>query len=326
MSFNDIRRISYDRLIQRIALDKPYKDSGNAYPLGDRRYSSRHFRHEADESFTIWYADRESIDNKYGKVNDKAKNLSSHRDWYDKRMLGIVRPDNSFEFCSGWCGNGENMLLGQALGAHVYQDKARGGVIYEKGRVAHPVFKGLRINCDTGEAMTEYEAFLPKVKRKEANEVMKQYAEFMSVFETMIKSMDSKGIWEVYVDLYVHEANAREDRWRSMTMPDVKRLIDDRKYIDAGCLFIMLSRFSHMRWRTEWIMNHTDGTGKITTESLPYAFVDKAVADIQVNFRKMILLQHPEVFKMEKIERGAALPASQWGIKVQLDGQPVIRL
>ena len=98
MSFNDIRRISYERLMQRTKIDRPYKDSGNAYPLGDRRYSDRHFRHEADGTFTIWYADRESIDNKYGKSNDKGAHYANNSSYMDNRMIGRVHPDNSFEF------------------------------------------------------------------------------------------------------------------------------------------------------------------------------------------------------------------------------------
>lgn len=328
MSFNDVRRISYDRLIQRIALDKPYKDSGNAYPLGDRRYSDRHFRHEANDTFTIWYADRESIDNKYGRSNDKQNALAQNQHYYDNRMIGIVHPDNSFEFTVD-TSQGENMLLTHALGAWVHHEKSKGGTVYEKRKVGnsgkhiHPVFKGLRINCDTGEAVTPYSVFLPVVKRKAANEVMAKYQDFITVFKTMVDSMDDRGIWEVFEDLYKHEAEGSKENWRSLDIAVVKRLIDEKKYVDAGCLFSLLNRTSHMRWRIEWQM---DNETLPVAQSLSYGWRGQAKKDVTTNFRKEILKQHPEVFTFTELEAGDPLPASQWGVEVRVGNQPVERL
>lgn len=329
MSFNDIRRISYERLTQRVAMDKPYKDSGNAYPLGERRYSDRHFRREEDGSFTIWYADREAIDNRYGKSNDKGTNYSNNSSYMDKRMIGIVRPDNSFEFIVD-TSMGENMLLSQGLNAHVHNDKSKGGLVYEKrkvgnsGRFIHPVFRGLRINCDTGEAMTPYSVFLPKVKRKEANEVMEKYQEFTTVFSTMIGPMDDRGIWEVYEDLYKHEGGGERDKWRSLDMAVVKRLIDERKYVDAGCLFALLNSSSYMRWRIEWEMERDEQPSAGT--SLGFRWRERAKDDVAKKFRKMILKEHPEVFTFVELEKDDPLPTSQWGIEVRVGNQPVARL
>ena len=322
MSFYDIKRISYARLVNRIAMDRPYKDSGNAYPLGDRKYSDRHFRHEDDWSFTIWYADRELIDNKYGKSNDKQGHLAQNKDHYDNRMIGIVRPDNSFEFVTG-TSQGENMLLSMALGGCLYHDKSKGGTVYKSDGVTHPVFKGLRINCDTDEAMTPYTVFLPRVKRRAANEVMEEYQEFINTFGVMIDSMDDRGVWEVFEDLYTHEAKGDKEMWRSLDISVVKRLIDEKKYVDAGCLFTMLSKTAHMRWRVEWhMLNDTHPNSK----SLPHSWRSQAKKDATVNFRKMILTQHSGVFDFVELKAGGPLPASQWGLLVQSGGSPVVRL
>lgn len=328
MSFNDIRRISYDRLMQRTKTDRPYKDSGNAYPLGERRYSDRHFRHEADGTFTIWYGDREVIDNKYGKSNDKQDIHAQNNDFYDRRMIGRVHPDNSFEFVVD-TSQGENMLLTEALGAWVHHDKSKGGTVFEKrkvgnsGKYIHPVFKGLRINCDTGEAVTPYSVFLPVVNRKAAKEVMSQYQDFITVFSTMIDSMDDRGIWEVFEDLYEHEAQGDKDKWRSLGAGTVKRFIDEKKYVDAGCLFALLNSSSYMRWRVEWVMDNDTQSG---IDYLGRRFKDNAKKDVSTKFRKMILKQHPEVFKFTEIEAGDPLPASQWGVEVRVGKQPVVRL
>lgn len=328
MSFNDIRRISYDRLIQRIALDKPYKDSGNAYPLGERRYSDRHFRHEADGTFTIWYADRESIDNRYDKANDKQTNYGLNKNHYDNRMIGRVHPDNSFEFTAE-TSQGENMLLTEALGGWVHHEKAKGGTVFEKrklgnsGKYIHPVFKHLRIDCETGAAVTPYSVFLPVVNRKAANEVMSQYQDFTTVFSTMIDSMDERGIWEVFEDLYKHEGGGEKGKWRSLGMDTVKRLIDEKKFVDAGCMFALLNSSSYIRWRIEWEMEKDNQSGG---SSINYRFKQNAKKDVSTKFRKMILKQHPEVFTFTELEAGDPLPASQWGIEVRVGNQPVVRL
>lgn len=327
MSFNDIRRISYDRLVQRVATNKPYKGSGNAYPLGERRYSDRHFRREEDGTFTIWYADRETVDNKFGRTNDKQTVFGNSPNYYENHMLGRVHPDNSFEFTTG-TSQGENMLLSEALCAWVHHDKSKGGTVYEKRRVGgskyvHPVFRGLRINCETGEAMTPYSVFLPVVKRKAANEVMDKYQEFINTFSVMISSMDERGIWEVFTDLYTHEGESNRDTWRSLDMAVVKRLIDERKYVDAGCLFTMLSKTSHMQWRVEWYMDRDIQTGN---GSLGHNWVDQAIKDVGTNFRKRILKQHPEVFTFTELDKGDPLPSSQWGVDIRVGDQSVVRL
>jgi len=327
MSFNDIRRISYDRLTQRVATEAPYKGSGNAYPLGERRYSDRHFRKESDGTFSVWYADRELVDNKFGRSNDKSTIwANANRGYYERRLLGRVHPDNTYEFVNhSW--PGENMMLSQALCAYLHHDQSKGGTVYEKKlfnkQVVHPVFKGLRINCDTGEAVTPYSAFLPKVNRKAANEVMSKYKEFITVFQTMINTMDDRGIWEVYEDLYKIEAENDKEVWRNMDVTTVKRLIDEKKYVDAGCLFAMFTRATHMRWRVE---RCAGGDNYQLNQPLGYEWRTSAMKAIDTDFRKMILKQHPDVFSHHELEQGAPLPSSQWGVEVRAEGHVVKRL
>lgn len=328
MSFNDVRRISYDNLSRRVKTDKPYKDSANAYPLGERRYSDRHFRSEPDGTFSIWYADRELVDNRYGRINDKTTLYKNNEDYYRGRMIGVVHPDNSFEFVSK-TSQGENTLLCHALNAWIHHEKAKGGTVYEKyrignsGKLTHPVFRGLRINCDTGEATTPYSMFLLKLKRKAASEVMSAYQEFITVFNTMIDSMDDRGIWEVFEDLYKNEAGGDREKWRTLDVSSVKRLIDEKKYVDAGCLFSLNGKGSHLRWRVEWAMQNEIQSGP---QSLSHGWKEQAKREVGTNFRKMILRQHLDVFELIELEAGRPLPTSQWGVEVRVGNQSVVRL
>lgn len=329
MSFNDIRRVNHDRLKTLVLAISPYKGSGNAYPLGERRYSDRHFRKESDGTFSVWYADRELVDNKFGRSNDKSDIWTSNNSgYYERRLLGRVHPDNTYEFINH-SGQGENMMLSQALGAYLHHDQSKGGTVYQKrkvgdsGLIIHPVFKGLRINCDTGEAVTPYSVFLPKVNRKAANGVMSKYKEFITVFQTMINTMDDRGIWEVYEDLYKIEAENDKEVWRHMDVTTVKRLIDEKKYVDAGCLFAMFTRATHMRWRVE---RCAEGDYYQLNQPLGYGWRTSAMRAIDTDFRKMILKQHPDVFSYHELEQGSPLPSSQWGVEVRVNGQAVKRM
>jgi len=333
MTFYDVRHFNYERFVRFTKNNAPYKDSGNAYPLGERRYSSRHFRAEEDGSFTVWYADRETVDNKFGKKNDKAKRLDQHGNFYERQKLGIVRPDNTFEFLPDLSA-GDNMLLCNVLGAYIHHDKARGGTIFEKTdrsagmELIHPVFRGLRVNCDSGQTATPYQVFLPKVKRKVANQIMSRYSEFFSVFQTMIKAMDDRAISSVYIDLYEQNASKDKGAWRALNFTDVKRMIDEKRYVDAGCLFSMLSQQTHIRWRVEWHMN-TYQERTVPDPPfipLPSNWRSNVMNDLKSNFRKKILREHTEAFDFVEQRAGLELPASQWEVIVKADGKSVIRL
>lgn len=323
MAFYDIPRVDYQTLLARTKRQAPYQDSGNAYPLGDRKYSDRHFRCEEDGTFTLWYADRKVVDNAYGRPNDKESSYNEYKSSHDRRLIGRVYPDNTFEFTNP-THMGTNLLLDSALRANVTYKKNMGGTVYRRGSTMHPVFKGLRIKIDTGEAVTPYKAFLPVVNRKAANETMREYRDFINVFTSSIKVMDTKGIWEVYADMYSHEAEGDEMVWRSLDMAVVKRLIDEKKYIDAGCLFTMLESMGHLGWRVAYEM-HKNPEERGAFGVIPSSWKTHAHNAIALKFRQRILKQHLDVFKFEELPVSGPLPSSQWGLRIECDGKPVER-
>lgn len=336
--FDDIRKCTYERLSKIVHTQYPYKHSNNAYPLGDRRYSSRHFRKHEDGTFSLWYVDRETADNLHGTINGKHKRVGEHPESYAKRLLAIVHPDNSIEFTSPAIGIGESSLLSQATDGWVYNCKAKGGLMFQRtmnasgAMVVHPVFKGLRISLDTYQPVTPYKMFSYKLKHKVAKEVMGRYAEFISVFETMINAMDDRSIWQVYVDLYNEEAGALVTEWHTIGFDKVRELIDKKYYVDAGCLLTMLHSNSNMRWRTIWTRDQDaqhDVPAKASIpsdDSLSSSFKSKAVADVKTKLRKTILPTHEESFDETELEIGKHVPASTWGLRIEVDGAPVVRL
>ena len=63
--FNDVKQVwagglTYDKMVERTKTIKPYRGGlSNAYPMGWREYSPRHFRANKDGSFSIYYKNRE---------------------------------------------------------------------------------------------------------------------------------------------------------------------------------------------------------------------------------------------------------------------------
>jgi hypothetical protein len=89
--------------------------------MGDRKYSSRHFRKEEDGTFSVWYANREHMD----KVI--AEEVQDANVWLKHRKLVLIHPDNSVEFLRNSYDQGDNMYLTEALGWHSHNVKAKGG-------------------------------------------------------------------------------------------------------------------------------------------------------------------------------------------------------
>lgn len=216
-----LMRISYAALEERTRTHTAYpktKDKGAehtvAWPLAARRDSHKHFRKHADGSFSIWYGHRQNTDRmanveagweeldklgrNYANLSDtQRRNLSASR-----RKLGVVYPDNTFEF-HYIQDNGDAMFLSEALGATIRGESRRGGkMFYGKNGHVHPVYKGLRIKLDTHEAVSDYTVLRYKVNRKGMKDYKAQFDDWKNVSLAMAKQMDDEAILDVAVDVF----------------------------------------------------------------------------------------------------------------------------
>jgi hypothetical protein len=322
MAFYDIQYINYANL-EMISRSKPFRGSDNAYPLGDRRYSSRHFRKEDDGSFSIWYLNRGVSDElSEGTIADERK---QYIDRCASQKLGIVRPDNSFEFLNS-SGQGENMLLCEGLRGGLTHCANKGGLVFERGQHIHPVFSGLRINCDTGESMTDYKLFQAVVNRKQANQYMKQFSEFKTVAPVMLSSMDDAGIIQVYDDMY----EIHRDSFKDLNGKYVMQLIDEGKYVDALCLFSMIT--NHL-----WEIKHgtevrykARETGELVpshlASRLPNRFKERTMRVLETKFRDLAVSTQEDLFESKELQAGKELPESKWDLRVTVNGVTMKRL
>ena len=321
MAFYDIQYINYKNL-EEISRSKPFRGSDNVWPLGERRYSARHFRKEEDGSFSIWYLNRELSDELTKK--ETADGRKQYLERCASQKLGIVRQDNTFEFLNS-SGQGENMLLCEGLRGGLGYNVNKGGLVFERGSHIHPVFRGLRIDCDSGESRTDYKLFQSVVKRKEANQYMKQFNEFKTVAPVMLNSMDDVGILQVYDDMY----DIHRDSFQDLDGKYVMQLIHEGKYVDALCLFSMIE--NHM-----WEIRHGVKYRHETRESgapvldylnrLPSRFKERTMRVLQNKFRDTAVSTQKDLFELKELQAGKELPESKWDLLVTVNGVTMKRL
>lgn len=303
MSFYDISKISYESLANQVKNSKPYRNSGNAYPLGYREYSARHFRALEDGSFSIWYLHREFSDKiQVGGVTEGW--------WRDKKPLGIVRPDNSFEFTTeNGLHQGENTLLSELLGVYIHQVKDKGGAVMSTGDGEYPIFTGLRFDIGTKKPLTQFTVVQPTLNRKRSNEHMKQYKEFLDVYPMFIKAMNDKAALEVIRDLYNQYNKFYGAEFNDKTL---KEVVDKKHYVDAA--FIMYLLKTH--WvRSNFYYHWRDENAGTSEPRLPREWQDQVQGTVSRHFRRTMLAETKEAFDWIDLPMGR-LPKTAWEHKI----------
>jgi len=326
MSFFDVNIFERSKFDQIIKQGK-YRGGREAYPLGYRRYSERHFRIENDGSYAVWYADRQTMDE---YLNGNRPDMNQ---WYAHRLLGKLHPDNSFEIinCSG---QGDAMLLSTGLNMWVHQVSKKDGLVIENKKYAHPAFIGLRIGQD-GEAVTPYKLFVRKTKRKTVNTYMAQLKTPINAAFTMLSAMTPRNINEIYVDL-AHEFGGTErpgDNLYKVSMKDVHRLAAENRIVDALCLYTLAARkrgYLIRVWEITALLR--DPTSTTCVDTLRDNYVRRMRVFYDENFthdfiRSIEGEEKHDLFKFEEISTEGNLPSATWGYLIEReDGQPAIRL
>jgi hypothetical protein len=303
MSFYDISKISYESLANQVKNSKPYRGSGNAYPLGYREYSARHFRAMDDGSFSIWYLHRE-----YSDKIEQGEVLEGW--WRDKKPLGVVRPDNSFEFTTeNGLHQGENTLLSELLGVYIHQVKDKGGAVMSTGDGEYPIFTGLRFDIGTKKPLTQFTVVQPTLNRKRSNEHMKQYKEFLDVYPMFIKAMNDKAALEVIRDLYNQYNKFYGAEFNDKTL---KEVVDKKHYVDAA--FIMYLLKTH--WvRSNFYYHWRDDNAGTSEPRLPREWQDQVQGTVSRHFRRTMLAETKEAFDWIDLPIGR-LPKTAWEHKI----------
>lgn len=320
--FWDIRRrSSYEQFIEQARVEKPYRDSNKAYPLGDRKYSSRHWRMREDGSIDIYYINREAQD----QFENGKEMRVNYETWHKRRKLATVYPDSTVEF-HNTSGQGDHGLLSRLFGCGMYQSSKHGGVVLQVGRQKHPLFKGQKFKLGSMECVTPYEIFQRRVNRKSGAAAMEKYKEFLQVGKAMTMAMDYRGLVETAQDLMKEINKDSPDgqhqhyalKYKQL-QPMFFELIEKKHYVDAAVMFSLNFDVNGARWRL--------------TAADPHAYNEETWVDnyrarlfprIHTNLSKEVYYHH-NTFNMKQLEMGD-LPSSTWHSLVLCDGKPVERL
>lgn len=219
--------LSYAALKHITNVTSPYRGSTNRYPLGDRKRSHKYFLADfidGEQVFRIIYGKRwistmikeedvekykalgktvESYDGPFGKMYK----------YYDSEPneMGIVRPDNTFEFSAEYLGMGNSKFLNDMMRGYLARSSRHGGVVYttryssqQNDYAFHPVFKGLRINLESGAVheSSKYRVIGKRVSRKASKDMLKRYETMFKSSEVMAKTMEAKDFVEVAYEVY----------------------------------------------------------------------------------------------------------------------------
>jgi hypothetical protein len=238
-------------------------------------------------------------------------------------ILGVVRPDNTFEFTSNGYGQGDRGILSTYGHGELCTNSRMGGMVWvgrlhgngERG--AYPIYKGMRVNCESMQPTKPITVVGRKVDRKVGKDLLAGYAEFYAVTEVMTKAMD----YEVFVRTMndVMNDHMGGDIAQDHTVYSAKaKAIMEIAPLDSAMLYMMGWDIGGMRWNLRRFVD-TNFSRYSAHEDTPHTMF----LNLKRRLNKEIYKTHEQVFKKVKYTNGEMYPPSEWGYTVMVDGVEV---
>jgi hypothetical protein len=315
--------MNYAELLQ-ITKSVPAWRGTSEYPYAKRTMRQRYFVPKTQANGEIWFH------------------------IHDKQELGIMRPDNTFEFTNGlWISNLNTLnwyFIKENL--RITQSTNHGGVIlhtdgqiitkhHANGNTEHfkinkdmiPVFKGLRINLATKELHenSKYVIHCKTPDRKRMIEHMKPYDEKLNLAKTFLKAMPISAFLDDYMN-FVDERypsprdyNVAEYEFKGLLHQDpVGAIYSYMHLINAGNIKNWHQRQKDLKNGTA----HQWWYGEDASEKTPIYFFDKVKND----FRQKLLLQESAFTHKTFSHEDKTFQSSDWGHIVEVNGRTMDRL
>lgn len=292
---------SYDDFMKVTREQPPYRGTTNVYPLGNRKYSYRHFRVQDNGELHLYYSNRVNTD----KWTEGQTEWGGRAHDFANRHLATVFPDNSIRIDNRtWMS--DYVMFGAVTGFHAQNESRRGGLVIRLGKHVHPGFKGLRIMLNSCAPHPEvlYETHTLMLKRKESKAYMKQYDEFLTTFPVMLNAMGRDAVREMIGE--IRNMHKFDGSWNKQIMA----MLEKKHYCDAA-VALAVHKLHTMHW--------SYGSKDVST----------LINGITEHFRPFVLSNienKEEVFTITKHEAGKSFPTSTWPITVHHNNQPMFRL
>jgi hypothetical protein len=352
-------RFEYKSLDNITESTNPYRGTKNKYPIANRKQSHKYFTSDyldGEKVFRIFYGKTYQAvylpsDEIVAQARARGEHVVQREDgshyYYTIKPneVGIVRPDNTFEFTTKSLHQGLCMFINEFIDGYLYRSSRHGGYVYNVSvnhcteQVFHPVFKGIRFglgeNKDVHE-VSKYQVFGRSVNRKESKQLMSKYVNMFKVSEIMAKTMRPEDFVmtavevmnEAYgIDLanmpnsYHHIEPEKENEVLTMAEEQVSSkpldsLLLFGKYLNVDGL--QIHRLFHQAKNI---------TGNTATGY--YAYYSRlldplnAVEAVKRKLSKVLYERNPEVMKVRELEAGKRYPQSDWGFTITVNGKEV---
>ena len=313
-----MKHLSYSRL-QAITNSVPhFRGNQNRFPLGNRRENRKYFlvrEENGQKVFDIVYGQRWTRNERLELGNPGAFTALPN-------IMGTVRPDNSFEFTADSYGQGDNRFFSNmCIQGCFASDSRRGGMVYyeryDGGGQFHPIYKGMRVDTTTMQALAPYEVVMRHVDRKKSKDVIQKYERFFKVSEVMLKNMTMGMVLDVVRDM---EAVGTSSGWAvgggggvwlrkqpEDYVAEAERLIDEAP-LDAFVLYCVGLNVGRLAYQMRWGSRDEQDNAH-----------EKLFMSLKRKLTKEIYRSYASIFKYVTYEQGKKYPTSDWGVKIIVD-------
>lgn len=297
--------MNYDELMQITKTTAPWRNT-QEYPYAKRTMRYRYFVPQKQDNGEVWFY------------------------IHDGGEMGIMRPDNTFEFTKSlWISNLNSLNWYFLDYVWITQSAKHGGVIlkWKDDLTIMPVFVGLRVNFKTKELHdnSKYVIHCKTPDRKRMNEYMKPYEEKLKLARTFTKAMPIDTFLSDYMN-FVEERyasprdyNVAEFEFKGLLQEDpVGAIYSYMHLINTGNVRNWHDRQKELKKGTasQWWY------GENPMEQTPLYFYNKVKDD----FREKILLQEEAFTHKTFSHEDKKFQTSNWGHIVEVNGRTKDRL
>ena len=191
-----------------------------------------------------------------------------------------------------------------------------------------PIFKGLRVNCDTliADPSREYRILSKRIDRMKANRLLKQYEEFFIVSKTMISNMPYSRLCDIGKELAINNrsvAKLIEEGTPPYPAP-LKSFYTKLAFnlmkespLEAMLAFALSENISQFFYDATW-----PSRALYRQEGKSIYVYKNTVKEAR---RQMCLKATNSVFNTVEHVWGMRFPACEWGLKILCDNQEVVQ-
>jgi hypothetical protein len=330
-------RLDYKSLASRVRSTDPYRGTMR-YPMENRSNRQNIFElveKDNDVEFHVSHGYRYEeveVSEARFKMLDGVRGVRIHkkdRDWqkYDfytteisPRVLCVVRSDNTLEYVADSFYQGDNMKMTDWMGGYQYDSYKMSGTAYNTYRGGNfPIFKGLRINLETHEPVNQnIQVFRRTVNRKKSKELMLAYKEAFKSPDALLKCMNTETMLVSVKDILDEKTEGENYVSTSEYFKLAEEAFANKEHFEAVILYAMSMQIAGFNgWAiNNYLAGQTRSYYRMTEPN-------RVVSTLITSLSKRLYKEH-KPFNEEEVSF-KMVAASQWGIRVVVDGVEVNR-